>query len=61
MSQEQLENYLLINLKKLEESAKKIVKTQGYNKESERLNILCALIKEQLKNENSRSSARPFG
>lgn len=43
-------------LKKLEESACKIVETQGYTSEMKKIRLLEELIKEQLKNENTSRS-----
>ena len=42
------------SLKKLDESARKIVETRGYTKEVEKVRMLEELIKEQLRNEDSR-------
>lgn len=43
-------------LEKLEESAKKIVATQGYGNDVKKIRLLEEIIKEQLKNENTRRS-----
>lgn len=45
------------NLKKLDKSAQKLISTRGYTSEVENLKLLEELIKEQLRNENMRSSA----
>lgn len=39
-------------LKRLDESAKKLIKTRGYTKEVDKLKMLEELIREQLANEN---------
>ena len=39
-------------LKRLEDSAQRIIQTRGYVREVEKLRMLGELIKEQLKNEN---------
>jgi len=54
----ELENYLSVALKRLETAYKEVIKTQGYNEESEKLKILAELIKEQGNHENSSSSTR---
>lgn len=51
---------LVAAIKKLEQSAQKIVETRGYGEEPAKLKILSELIKEQLKNEDSRYSTRPI-
>lgn len=45
-------------LQRLDESAKKIVETQGYTRDVTLLKILEETIREQLGNENSRTAAR---
>lgn len=45
-------------LSKLEKSHDEMIKTNGYNKKAELIKILSELIKEQIKNENTNSSAR---
>jgi hypothetical protein len=45
-------------LEKLEASAAKIVDTQGYNPQVERLHLLEELVREQVQNANPRSSTR---
>lgn len=45
------------SLKRLDESARKIIKTRGYTRELEKIKMLEELIKEQLRNEDTRRSA----
>jgi hypothetical protein len=45
-------------LEKLEASAVKIVETQGYNPQAERLRLLEELVREQVQNADPRSSTR---
>ena len=52
------EGELRETLRKLEKSGQKIVETRGYTKEVEKIKLLEELIREQLKHENSRCSAR---
>lgn len=47
-------------LEKLDKSARKIIETRGYTKRVEKIRLLEEMIKEQLINEDSRSSARPI-
>ena len=47
-------------LQKLEISAQKIVDTRGYTREVEKIRILQETIKEQITNENTRTTARPL-
>jgi hypothetical protein len=54
-----LETQLKEALQRLEVSAKKVVETRGYGRDPARLRLLMELIKEQLKNEDTRSSTRP--
>ena len=51
-------NQLEEALAKLDQSAKKIIETRGYTKQLEKIRMLEEMIKEQLLNEDSRSSAR---
>jgi hypothetical protein len=44
------------SLKRLDESARKIIKTRGYTREVEKIKMLEELIKEQLRNEDTRRS-----
>ncbi|MCC7404337.1 MAG: hypothetical protein IT288_08060 [Bdellovibrionales bacterium] len=53
------EEELRSTLRKLEESGRKIVATRGYTREVEKIRMLEELIKEQLKNENTRYATRP--
>lgn len=45
-------------LERLETSTRKIIQTRGYSKDAKSLKLLEEMIKEQLTNANSRSSAR---
>ena len=56
--QKELDSYLSTALLKLEKAYGEILKTQSYNEEAERLQLLKELVKEQLKNENSNHTAR---
>jgi hypothetical protein len=56
--EKKIENHLEASLQKLELAYRKILETQGYNKESEKIRILQEMIKEQTKHENTLSSAR---
>lgn len=58
MSQE-LEGYLQLALKRLENAYQEVLKTQGYTADTEKLKMLIELAKEQVPNENSRSTSRP--
>ena len=51
-------NILEQELKRLDETAKKLIETRGYTKEVNKIKMLEELIREQLKNENSLHSAR---
>jgi hypothetical protein len=55
---DELENYLSTALKRLEKAYKEVLKTQGYNEQSEKLKILTELVKEQGHHENSSSATR---
>jgi hypothetical protein len=57
MSQD-LESYLKIALRRLEKAYEEILKSQGYNKDTEKLKLLCELTREQVKNEDSRHPTR---
>lgn len=59
MKEVDLEEQLKGALQRLETSTKKIVETRGYGKDAARLRMLVEMIKEQLKNEDSRHPARP--
>ncbi len=47
---------LKLKLKRLENLTESIIKTQGYNKEIEKVKILEELIREQFKNENTNNT-----
>ena len=55
-----LESRLKAALQRLEISAKKIVETRGYGRDATRLRLLTEMIKEQLKNEDPSTPARPI-
>ena len=57
MSQE-LENRLKLVLLKLEKAYGDILKTQGYNENTEKLKMLCELTREQISNEDHSHTAR---
>lgn len=54
----ELESYLSVALKRLEKAYKEVLKTQGYNEQTEKLKLLAELVKEQGTHENPSSSAR---
>ena len=54
----QTPNQLEVSLKKLQKASQEIIKTKGYNTESEKINILIELIKEQGQHENSHPTNR---
>ena len=54
--QQELDNYLSMALKRLEEAYNAILNTQGYNEKTENLKLLAELAKEQIKNENPHST-----
>ena len=56
MAQE-LESYLNQALKRLEKASEEVLKTQGFTKESETLQLLTELVREQVTNEDTRSTA----
>ena len=56
--QVELGSYLSVALTKLEEACQQILKTQGQSQETEKLQLLKELVKEQVKNENTSHSAR---
>lgn len=45
-------------LKRLEQSAQKIIETRGYTREANKIRMLEELIREQLKSENTRTATR---
>lgn len=51
-------NYLALALKKLEVAYEKVLKTNGYNEETEKMKVLAEFAKEQVENENTHSAAR---
>lgn len=53
------DSQLMGALKRLQQSAQKIVETRGYTREAGKIRMLEELIREQLKGENTRTSARP--
>ena len=55
MAQE-LEAYLTQALKRLEKATQEVMKTQGFTKESETLQLLTELVREQVTNEDTRST-----
>lgn len=56
MNNNELENKLKKSLERLEKSAEKLIATAGYTRESRKMKLLAELIREQLKNENTRHS-----
>lgn len=58
MSQE-VENYLSLALKKLEDAYEKVIKTTGYNDDAENIKVLSTFLNEQVeKHEDTLSSTR---
>ncbi|MCX7977515.1 MAG: hypothetical protein N2578_00775 [Bdellovibrionaceae bacterium] len=53
-----LQNHLIAALKRLDKAYQEVIKTQGYLQEAEKIKMLQELIKEQVRDENSCSSAR---
>lgn len=58
MKDKDTRNLMKSILKKLEVSGQKIIQTRGYTNEVAKLKLLEELLKEQLHNENSGSTAR---
>lgn len=58
MTQQELEVYLLEAMKKLDTATDKILKTNGYTQDAKKMRLMIELIKEQIRNENSMSTAR---
>ena len=58
MSQDQMEQILIKSLGKLEKASERLLKTRGYVDEVSKIKALEELIKEQLRNENTRRSTR---
>lgn len=56
--QNELESYLATALQKLETACAELMKQQGFNKETEKMKMLAELVKEQVKNENTRTATR---
>lgn len=56
--QTELENYLAIALQKLEAACAALTKQQGFDRETEKMKMLTELVKEQVKNENTRTATR---
>ncbi len=54
----ELESYLSVALKRLEKAYNEILKTQGYNEQTEKLKLLAELVKEQGNHENISTSTR---
>lgn len=54
----ELESYLTVALKRLEKAYKEVLKTQGYNEQTEKLKLLAELVKEQGNHENPSNPAR---
>lgn len=52
------ENKLKASLNRLETSVQEILKTRGYSKDAKSLKALQEMIREQLKDENTRSATR---
>ncbi len=60
MSREELETHLSESLEKLEAATERMAKTQGYVvAETKKMRMLIELVKEQLRNEHTLSSASP--
>lgn len=53
-----IEKDLQAALLRLQQSAQKVIETRGYTKEVAKIRVLEEAIKEQLKNENPRTSTR---
>lgn len=56
--QKDLEDYLTIALKKLEAAHAELLKQSGFTDEVEKMKMLSELVKEQVKNENTRNTTR---
>jgi|GEM_PF-1247170 hypothetical protein len=59
MKKPSLEQKLNKTIEKLDASAQKIIATRGYSSEPAVLRMLSEILKEQLRNEDSRYSTRP--
>ena len=53
-----LEQHLSSVLTKLEKAHSEILKTQGYNRKTEKLKLLVEMVKEQTGHENTRNTTR---
>lgn len=58
MAQE-LEKYLTLALKRLERATEEVLKTQGFNEETETLKLLTELVREQVPHEDTHTAAGP--
>lgn len=56
--QQDLDSYLSVALKRLEQAYNELTNSQPYDEEAEKLKLLAELAKEQVKNENSHSATR---
>lgn len=54
----ELESYLTVALKRLEKAYNEVLKTQGYNEQTEKLKLLAELVKEQGNHENPHTTTR---
>lgn len=54
----EMERYLNEALKRLDEGTREILKTRGYDKDFEIVQVLKELVKEQVRDEDSRSATR---
>ena len=53
-----MDSYLAHALKRLEKAFEEIKKTRPYDKECEKIKMLQELVREQISNENPRTTAR---
>ncbi len=58
MNRSELESQLVDAMKKLDEAADRVARTNGYTRETKKIRLLLEMIKEQIRNENSVSSTR---
>lgn len=58
MNKNEIESQLLEAMKRLEVAADRVIKTNGYTREVKKIRLLAEMIKEQIRHENSMSSAR---
>lgn len=56
--QQELDNYLSVALKRLEQAYNELTQKQSYDEQAEKLKLLSELAKEQIKNENPHSATR---